>query len=59
MPSENDWLPWIRFDPRGTVTEARLLLDAPVIRQRLQLTLRGLTGGVTIDAVSYPDLPLD
>jgi len=58
-PSEKDWLPWIRFDPRGTVTEARLLLEAPEIRQRLQLAVRGLTGGVTILAVSYPDLPLD
>ena len=58
-PGENDWVAWIRFDPQGTVTEARLLLDAPVIRQRLQLAVRGLTGGVTIDVVSYPDLPLD
>jgi len=54
-PSEGEWVPWIVFDPRGTATDARLTLESPAIRARRQLTLRGLTGGVKIDTVPYPE----
>jgi prepilin-type N-terminal cleavage/methylation domain-containing protein len=54
-PAEQDWLPAAVFFPTGQATDARLLAAAIDSQQLRCLTLRGLTGQVTIRDPAWPE----
>lgn len=54
-PGEQDWVPWAAFHPHGRTTDARVVLATPRAPHLREVTLRGLTGHVTIAKLYRPE----